>query len=266
MPIPQPNTGESREDFIARCMGSEALQAEFPDQDQRAAVCYRTWREKAAPMSSVVRKIAVEDSAPRDINDTEHSIKSVVSTEGVDSDGDVVVQKGLDWSRFRKNPVVLFQHDPFMPIGKSLWQTVDGGRVVAKTMFAASGLGEEIFDLYKQGILKGWSIGMAYDTVKRRRVTPEDVRKNAKLEGAQCVIESAQILEYSAASIPANEDALSLAFKGGAYKKVAGYLDYNRHRIERPVTVKVIGMRQPMTAAAVNEMIDKALRRSRGIL
>ena len=34
----EPNAGESEEDFIGRCM--KELESEFPDRDQRLAVCY----------------------------------------------------------------------------------------------------------------------------------------------------------------------------------------------------------------------------------
>ena len=39
MPIPKPNKGESKNDFVSRCMGNETMRKEFPDQKQRAAVC-----------------------------------------------------------------------------------------------------------------------------------------------------------------------------------------------------------------------------------
>ncbi|MCX8090599.1 MAG: hypothetical protein N3I86_06625 [Verrucomicrobiae bacterium] len=55
LPAPQPN--ESERDFIARCMGHEKMLAEFPDEAQRSAVCYRQWREATAGR-------AAADSAP----------------------------------------------------------------------------------------------------------------------------------------------------------------------------------------------------------
>jgi hypothetical protein len=39
MPLPNPHSGETRSDFIERCMGS--LAGEFPDADQRLAVCFQ---------------------------------------------------------------------------------------------------------------------------------------------------------------------------------------------------------------------------------
>jgi HK97 family phage major capsid protein len=46
MPVPSPNSGESQDDFIERCMGDDAMQ-EY-DQEQRAAICYSQFRERSA--------------------------------------------------------------------------------------------------------------------------------------------------------------------------------------------------------------------------
>lgn len=41
MPLPSPS-GESKNEFISRCMSQ--LKGEFPDKDQRLAVCFKQWR------------------------------------------------------------------------------------------------------------------------------------------------------------------------------------------------------------------------------
>lgn len=43
MPLPEPNPTESQEGFINRCMGNDVAVEEFPDGDQRLAVCNRLW-------------------------------------------------------------------------------------------------------------------------------------------------------------------------------------------------------------------------------
>lgn len=43
--LPTPS-GESEDVFISRCMGDDQMVKEFPDQDQRAAVCYAQWTGK----------------------------------------------------------------------------------------------------------------------------------------------------------------------------------------------------------------------------
>jgi len=44
MPLPTPRKNEKKNDFISRCM-SEA-KGEFPNRNQRVAVCHTQWRRK----------------------------------------------------------------------------------------------------------------------------------------------------------------------------------------------------------------------------
>lgn len=44
MPLPKPNKNENKDDFITRCMSE--LDEEFPDGDQRYAVCEKQYEEK----------------------------------------------------------------------------------------------------------------------------------------------------------------------------------------------------------------------------
>jgi hypothetical protein len=46
MPLPTPNEGETEQEFISRCMGDDTTNEDFPEQQQRAAVCYRRWRDE----------------------------------------------------------------------------------------------------------------------------------------------------------------------------------------------------------------------------
>jgi len=46
MPLPNPKAGEKENDFMGRCMGSDTMKKEFPDQKQRLAVCYSQFRKK----------------------------------------------------------------------------------------------------------------------------------------------------------------------------------------------------------------------------
>lgn len=39
MPIPTPNSDESPDEFMERCMADSTMVSEYPDDDQRAAVC-----------------------------------------------------------------------------------------------------------------------------------------------------------------------------------------------------------------------------------
>ena len=50
MPIPKPNTGESREDFMGRCLSSDIMQQEYSDNSQRFAVCASSFDDKDKKM------------------------------------------------------------------------------------------------------------------------------------------------------------------------------------------------------------------------
>lgn len=44
--VVEPTAGESQQEFVSRCMSAEA--ENFPDREQRAAVCFNKWRAKSA--------------------------------------------------------------------------------------------------------------------------------------------------------------------------------------------------------------------------
>lgn len=50
--MPKPRDGESRSEFLERCMSSKEAISDYPDSDQRFAVCVSFWEnrtKKAAP-------------------------------------------------------------------------------------------------------------------------------------------------------------------------------------------------------------------------
>jgi hypothetical protein len=46
MPLPKPNMGESRKDFVSRCMGDNVMNDEYPKEKQRVAVCESLYDNK----------------------------------------------------------------------------------------------------------------------------------------------------------------------------------------------------------------------------
>ena len=46
MPQPTPNEDEAQDVFMARCVSDETMNSEYPEQDQRVAICLTQWREK----------------------------------------------------------------------------------------------------------------------------------------------------------------------------------------------------------------------------
>jgi len=53
MPLPTPRADESEQDFVGRFMGNEQAISDFPDETQRAAVAYRTYRDEDEEMEEL---------------------------------------------------------------------------------------------------------------------------------------------------------------------------------------------------------------------
>lgn len=57
MPLPTPNSGENRAEWIARCVNNDNVQIEFQNQDQRLAVCVSIWEREQERNMSVNEKL-----------------------------------------------------------------------------------------------------------------------------------------------------------------------------------------------------------------
>ena len=69
--------------------------------------------------------------------DEPRTVVAKISTTAIDRDGDVVLPSGLALGDFRKNPVVLLNHDNgSLPIGRALSVKRDSNAVIAKVQFA----------------------------------------------------------------------------------------------------------------------------------
>jgi hypothetical protein len=45
MPLPTPKEDEMQKDFMSRCMADDVMLREYPNIQQRRAVCYIQWRD-----------------------------------------------------------------------------------------------------------------------------------------------------------------------------------------------------------------------------
>ena len=75
-----PSAGETESEFIGRCMSS--LESEYPDQDQRAAVCYSYWEEgKFGACSHELSEDQIDDKV---LAEVQEAIFNVAETLGED--------------------------------------------------------------------------------------------------------------------------------------------------------------------------------------
>jgi HK97 family phage major capsid protein/HK97 family phage prohead protease len=128
----------------------------------------------------------------------------IVSTEAVDRMGDVILLSGWRLANFKKNPIALFQHNASMPIGR--WEDIkaEGDALTARLVMAEFGTSpmiNTIRSLLEQRILRACSVGF-----RALKVEP--------LEGSTVgglLFKEQELLEISVVSIPANQQALSVA-------------------------------------------------------
>jgi Caudovirus prohead serine protease len=146
------------------------------------------------------------------VNPEKFTVRCVITTIEPDRAGDIVIPTGIQNAEdFLLNPVVLWAHNrsQFPPIGVCEWLDVQPRRIVAETRFARGvPFAEDVFRLYEQGILRGWSIGFV--PRKARRLPATDPRLPPALR-----VDEWDLLEYSAVPIPENPGAVTVALNKG---------------------------------------------------
>jgi hypothetical protein len=160
------------------------------------------------------------------------TVRAVITTADPDRAGDVIIPAGLrNADEFLRNPVVLWAHQRSLPpIGVCERLTIEADRIVAETKFSASSpFAADVFGLYAEGVLRGWSVGF----VPARTVPIPATR--GKAAGGVCYPEW-DLLEYSAVPVPENPQALTLAVRKGLVKDAD-----LRHWLIRDVLAALIG-------------------------
>lgn len=134
----------------------------------------------------------------------EGKLEAIVSTNDIDRHGEIVDIEGIDIKNYEKNPVVQWAHDYSLPpIAKTVEIKKEkiGKKIVLRTVMefaiGISDFAKEIYELYKGGFMRAFSIGFI----------PDEMEGNTYIKS--------ELLEYSAVPIPANPNALLLAKSKG---------------------------------------------------
>lgn len=222
MPLPKPNDGEAREAFISRCMADNSMNSEFPDRQQRYAVCVRQFERKQAAEEAEGREkpdkyldtvVKVDDA-----DDADHTLTLKITTDAKDHDNEVVLPTGADFGLWRKNPVVTFGHRyDLPPVAKGLWVKRLRDGIISKCRMVAkwaSPVGNnpdfpmQLFEMYKAGDMRGASVGMRLKEKGTRALTEDDLKLRPDWKGVWRIIEKWLMLEYALCTVPCNPEAL----------------------------------------------------------
>jgi len=150
-----------------------------------------------------------------DVDADDRTIVAKISTGEVDRYRTVIKSSGVDFTNYRKNPIVLFEHGKSpvrgsVPIGRNLWVKQDGvgnGRILAKTQFAKDEFSDLLFSFYKDETMRGWSVSILPSDAGTP--TREEVRSRPELKDCELVYRTSELLEYSCVSIPGTAGALT---------------------------------------------------------
>ena len=177
------------------------------------------------------------------------TFEMVISTDNIDRHGEIVDQKGIDFTNYMTNPVVLWGHNHNqIPVGVTdeIYTRVVGSQVqtVAKGRFAPHEFAQTLRQLYDAGMLKTSSIGFI------------------PLEHNGNVITKSELLEWSFVSIPANPYALALGksgfnvaelvAKGVVIEETKTGDDINNDEIEKPDDAEIT----PAEEKPVDEVVE----------
>ena len=142
---------------------------------------------------------------------TKEKVSFVASSATPDRYGDIIDQKGWILDNYKKNPVVLLNHDSNqLPIGKGNVYLRDDKLVIDVEFDSEDERAKEVERKAKKGFMNAVSVGFRPLESKSRSELPED----NKYYGQRGMYYSkAELLEVSIVTIPANGEATMLEQK-----------------------------------------------------
>lgn len=156
-----------------------------------------------------------------DVNRAKRSIVATINTDGVDRMRTVVDPNGMDKSDY--TGVVLWEHGwtvqrGNLPVGSNSWiiPVQNRGRTLmrAETRFYAKGskgddFTENLFEMYYDGDLNGFSVNGTPDMARCSRPTREELKARPDWEGAKVIFRAWKLKEYSACLEPVNKECIT---------------------------------------------------------
>ena len=139
------------------------------------------------------------------------TVSFVASTSSPDRYGDIIDQKGWILENYKKNPVVLLNHDSNqLPIGKGDVHVRDGQLVIDVQFDQEDERAREVERKAKKGFMNAVSVGFRPLESKSRSELPEENKYYGK---RGMYYSKSELLEVSIVTIPANGEATMLEQK-----------------------------------------------------
>jgi hypothetical protein len=159
-----------------------------------------------------------------DVVPGERSVVAKINTAAVDRYRTVIDPMGADLESYRKNPVVLWEHGTdvargALPVGRNVWVKPRKAEkdLIAKTVFNDDEFSRSLFELYKSGCLRSFSVRALAGRENCSPPTPAEIRARPELAECEWMYRSWELLEYSSVAVPGNQEALALAVSRGLW-------------------------------------------------
>ena len=158
----------------------------------------------------------------------ERTVRFKISSEVVDRDGDILIAKGCNFENFKKNPQFLGFHNYHeYPLGIPKNWGVDGKAVYCDVYFPTidelstnpaeasekAKLVDFTYHCYKTGMLNAVSVGFIANLAEPNTAT------------GGYIVKDWELLEFSAVTVPANQDAIAQAVKSFGDENAKGMID-----------------------------------------
>lgn len=128
--------------------------------------------------------------------------KFVGATSRLDRDGHVLIPSGIDLTNYRRNPIILWQHNPGAPVARCSSISVVDGELRGTGEFPPAGTSDtadEVCGLVKSGVVSAVSIG--FDVRDAEPLDPKRPHAGKRITSSEC-------LEISLVSVPADPGAV----------------------------------------------------------
>ena len=152
-------------------------------------------------------KIEVSKDLNKDVKDEPIKLSFIASTAGADRYGDIIEQSGWQLDSYRKNPVILFNHNPQeMPIGKGAVEVVDNALMIDIEFDMDDERAAKIARKAQKGYLNAVSVGFnPIESTPRAELPDGHFAKGVSGN----YFSKAELLEVSIVTIPANSEAVA---------------------------------------------------------
>lgn len=163
---------------------------------------------------AIMTRGLITDIKVRDIDEDERTATFVAATEnGVRtwSGTEYLSVKGVDLTRYKKNPVLLDTHrrDRALDvIGNTPSIKKQGSELVITSKFAEHDNADDIWNLVKDDFIRGVSVGYIPREIKEIKEDAKGKLSGREIEGPARIITKWELIEISVVPVPADADAL----------------------------------------------------------